>query len=203
MKSFRKKMFIAKLKITFSGSREEVTTRSQVKLGMRLFSFGKCLNLICSNSFSLDINKMFRTWWQSMKFKIDLTLFYTNLGSLSKLLATSFLLQISSCKSFLWLCLYVEEYRKLELATLKQKHFGITLWSSHTFKNWRSKKAFLCLISVFLNFLINFNVWLPYLFLKTSVVESLDGNLSLVRKINTNYVTKIITTYCVQSDWLS
>ena len=55
-------------------------------------------------------------------------------------------------------------------------------------------------MSVFSNFLTNFNVRTSNLFLKTSTMESLDGNLSLVRKINTNDITKIITTYCVQND---
>ena len=57
MKSFRKNTFIArwqivkqKIKITFSGSWEEVATRSWIKLGLRFISFEKCLNLICSNS---------------------------------------------------------------------------------------------------------------------------------------------------------
>ena len=91
----------------------------------------------------------------------------------------------------------MEEERKLELATLKLKNFGMTLWFSQMFKNWRSKRAFLCLMSVFSNFLTNFNVGSPYLFLKTSAMESLDGNLSLVRKINTNDITEIIAIYCV------
>ena len=98
--------------------------------------------------------------------------------------------------------MYVEEKCNLELATLKRKNFGMTLWCSQMFKNWRSKSAFLCLMSVFSNFLPNFNVQSPYLFLKTSAIENLDGNLSLVRKINTNPITKILTTYCVENDLL-
>ena len=74
----------------------------------------------------------------------------------------------------------MEEERNLELATLKRKNFGMTLWSSQIFKNWRSKRAFLCLMPIFSNFLTNFDVRSPYLFLKTSAMES------LVRKINTN-----------------
>ena len=31
-------------------------------------------------------------------------------------------------------------------------------------------------------------------------MERLDGNLSLVRKINTNSITKIITTYCNENE---
>ena len=98
----------------------------------------------------------------------------------------------------------MEEERKLELATLKCKSFGMTLWSSQIFRNWRSKRAFLCSMTVFSNFQTTFNVQSPYLFLKTSAVESLDGNLSLVRKINTNNIRKIkrLTalrpTYCVK-----
>ena len=80
----------------------------------------------------------------------------------------------------------MKEERKLELATLKRKNFGMTLRSSQMFKNWRSKRAFLCLMSVFSNFLTNFNVRSQYFYLKTSAMESLDENLSLVRKINTN-----------------
>ena len=80
-----------KLKITFSGSCEEVAIRSKVKLGIRLFNFDKCLNLICSNSFSLDISEIFRTWGKSMRFKLDLTLLHKDLDSLSSLL-TSLLL---------------------------------------------------------------------------------------------------------------
>ena len=76
--------------------------------------------------------------------------------------------------------MYVEEERKLELATLKRKNFGMALWSSQIFKNWRSKRAFLCLMSVFSNFGTNLNVLLPYIFLKILAIESLDGNLSLV-----------------------
>ena len=68
------------------------------------------------------------------------------------------------------------------------------------FKNCKSKRDYLCLILVFSNFGTNFNVRLSYLFLKTSAMEGLDGNLSLVREINTNDITKIITTYCVKNN---
>ena len=71
----------------------------------------------------------------------------------------------------------------------------MALWFSQIFKNWRSKRAFLCIMSVFSNFLTNFNVRSPYLFLKTSAMECLGGNLSLVRKINTNNITKICFDY--------
>ena len=161
-----------------------------MKSGIRFFNFGKCLNLICSNSFWLDISEMFRAWWKSMRFKIDLTLLYNDLDSLSNLLTTSLLLQISSRKSYLWHRLYVEEEHKLKLATLKRKNFRMTLWFSQIFKNWRYKRAFLRSTFVFSTFLTNFNVWSPYLFPITSAMESLDGNLSLVRKINNNDITK-------------
>ena len=81
-----------KLKITFSGSWEEVATRSQVKLGIRCFSFDKCLNLIFSYSFPLDIGEMVWKWWKSMRFKLDLTLLYNDLGWLSNFLTASLLL---------------------------------------------------------------------------------------------------------------
>ena len=58
------------------------------------------------------------------------------------------------------------------------------------FMNWRSRKAFLCLISVFSNFLTNFKILSPYLFLKTSAIESFDGKRSLLRNINTKDITK-------------
>ena len=77
----------------------------------------------------------------------------------------------------------------------------MTLWSSQLFKNWRSKRAFLCLIFFFFNFPTTFNVQSPYLFLKTSAMESLGGNQSLVRKINNN-ITKVITSYCVEINLL-
>ena len=144
---------------------------------MRFFSFDKCLNLICTNSISLDISEMFRTSWKSIRFKLDLKVIYNNLDCLSSLLTTSFLLQISFFKSFLWHHLYVEEERKLELPALKRKNFQMTLWSSLIFKNWRSKRAFQSWMSVFSNFLTNSNVGLPYLFLKTSATESLSENL--------------------------
>ena len=42
------------------------------------------------------------------------------------------------------------------------------------------------------NLFKSFNARSLYLFFKTSAMESLDENLSLVRKINTNDITKII-----------
>ena len=53
-------------------------------------------------------------------------------------------------------------------------------------------------MSVFSNFLTNFNVQLPYLSLKTFAMESFDGNLNLVRKIDTKNIKNIITTYCIE-----
>ena len=61
------------------------------------------------------------------------------------------------------------------------------------FRNWRSRKAFLCLISVFSTFPTNFKILSPYLFLKTSAIESFDGKRSLVRNIITKDVTKYKT----------
>ena len=90
--------------------------------------------------------------------------------------------------------------KSTELATLKLKNVGMTLWFSQIFKKWRSKRAFLCLMSVFSNFLTSFNVRSPYRLLNTSAMESLDGNLRLLRKINIKDITKIITTYCVEND---
>ena len=95
----------------------------------------------------------------------------------------------------------MEGESKLEVATLKCKNVALA-WSSQIFINWRSKKAFLCLMSVFLNFQTNFNVRSLYLFFKASAVESLDGNLSLVRKINTNDITKILMAYFIENDLL-
>ena len=45
-------------------------------------------------------------------------------------------------------------------------------------------------MSVFSNFVTNFKILSPYLFLKTSAIESFDGKLSLVRNINTKDITK-------------
>ena len=55
---------------------------------------------------------------------------------------------------------------------------------------------------VFSNFLTNFNVRSPYLCPKTSAMEILDTNLSLVIKGNTKDIAKTITTYCVENDLL-
>ena len=71
----------------------------------------------------------------------------------------------------------MEEEQKIELLTLKCKNFGKTLWSSNIFKNWRTKRGFLCLMFVFSNFLTNFDVQSPYLFLNTSAMENIDENL--------------------------
>ena len=69
----------------------------------------------------------------------------------------------------------------------------ITLSSSRIFRKWRTRKAFLFLISVFSNFLTNFKILSPYLFLKTSAIESFDGKRSLIRNINTKDITKNVT----------
>ena len=66
----------------------------------------------------------------------------------------------------------------------------ITLLSSQIFRNWKSGSAVLCLISVFSNFLTNFKILSPYIFLKTSAIESFHGKRSLVRNINTKNITK-------------
>ena len=63
------------------------------KVWDKFLSFDKCLNLVCSSSFSLDISEMFKSWWNSVKFKADITLLYKNLDSLSSLLT------IIYCKS--------------------------------------------------------------------------------------------------------
>ena len=81
---------------------------------------------------------------------------------------------------------YVEEERKYELATLKRTNVAMILWSLQIFKNWRSKRAFF--LNKLSNFLNNFKVWSSYLFLKTSAMESLDGNL-----------IKIITSSCFET----
>ena len=57
----------------------------------KAFELWQMSTLICSNSFSLDISEMFRTWWKSMRFKLELTLLYNDLDSLSSLLTTSLL----------------------------------------------------------------------------------------------------------------
>ena len=62
----------------------------------------------------------------------------------------------------------------------------MTLCYSQIFRNSRSRRAFLSLISVFSNFLTNFKILSPYLFLRTSAIESFNGKQSLVRNINTN-----------------
>ena len=103
-KSFRKKIFIArwqfvrrKIKNNLLWIMRRSCYKIQGKLGIKFFSFDKCLNLICSNSFSLDISEMFRTWWKSMRFKLDIVLLYHDLDSLSSLLKTNFF----CCKSLL------------------------------------------------------------------------------------------------------
>ena len=69
----------------------------------------------------------------------------------------------------------------------------ITIRSSQIFRNWRSRGAFLCLISVFSNLLTNFKILSAYLFPKTSAIESFDVKRSLVRNINTEDITKYKT----------
>ena len=50
-------------------------------------------------------------------------------------------------------------------------------------------------MSVFSNFVTNFKILSPYLFLKTSVIESFDGKRRLLRNINTKDITKYKTNY--------
>ena len=69
----------------------------------------------------------------------------------------------------------------------------ITLRSSQNFRKWRSRRAFLCLIYVFSKFLTSFKILSPYLFLKTSAIESFDGKRNLLRNINTKDITKYKT----------
>ena len=95
------------------------------------------------------MSDMFKTWWKSIMFKANFMLLYWSFESLSSWLTRSFLLYISSRNNFFWHRLYVKEVRKVALATLKRKNLGMTLWSSQIFRNWRSRRAFLCLISVF------------------------------------------------------
>ena len=115
-----------KLKITSSESWEEVAIISQLKLGIRVFSFGRCLILIRSNSFSLSMSDMFKTWWKSIMFKADFT-FYREVLNLYQANKTHF---ISSCNNFFWHRLYVQEVCKIALVTLKHKNLEMTLWSS-------------------------------------------------------------------------
>ena len=62
-----------KLKIALSVSGEEVANIPQLKLGIKLFSFGRCLNFIRSNSFSLDMSDIFKMWLKFIMFKADIT----------------------------------------------------------------------------------------------------------------------------------
>ena len=50
-------------------------------------------------------------------------------------------------------------------------------------------------MSVFSNFVTNFKILSPYLFLKTSVIESFDGKRSLGRNINTKYIAEYKTNH--------
>ena len=67
---------------------------------------------------------------------------------------------------------------------------------------WGSRRAFLCLISVYSNFLTNLKLLSPYLFLRASAIERFDGKRSLVRYINTKDITNSIRSYRAISNLL-
>ena len=136
---------------------------------------------------------MFKTWWKSIMFKANFTFLYRIFESLSSWLIRSFLLYISSRNDIFRHHLYVKEIRKVALAALNCKNLRMTLWSSQIFRNWRSRRSFLRLISLFSNFLTNFKILSPYLFFRTSAIERFVGKRSPVWNINTKHIATVVS----------